>query len=183
MLLTNYFFRKEIEKLARKAADRPHQYRSIADVKSILFVCDAKDWDMGRHCIERLKTLKKTVHTAIYAPTEKDVPTWYSNYLLFRADRDVTIWGFPESSIQKQFNDLQADLILDFSGERSPAMYYLVLQHPSTFKTGIKRSAHSVYDFSIILSEENDNLAYLFDQIFNYLQSIPSKPLDEAQPL
>ena len=175
MILTNYFLNKEIRKLIGKAADRPHQYRSMDDVNKILFICNSKDWETGRHCVEQLKSMNKTVNTAIFAPTEKDVPTWYSNYLLLRADRDVNLWGFPEKSLQRQFNTLPADLILDFSGEESPAMYYLLLHHPSTFKAGIKRSENSVYDFSIIPPEEKDNLQYLFDQLLNYLKSITSK--------
>ena len=175
MILTNYFLKKEIRKLTEKASCRPHQYRSLNEVKSILFICDSKDWNTGRHCVEHLKSLNKTVNTAIYAPTEKDVPTWYSKYLLLRADRDVTLLGFPLRSLQTQFNELQADLILDFSGEDSSIMYYLLLQHPSTFKAGIKRSENSVYDFSIIPPKGKDDLQYLFNQLLNYLQEITSK--------
>ncbi len=175
MVLTNYFLKKEIQKLIRKASDRPHQYRSMNDIKTILFICDSKDWDIARVCIEKLKSINKTVNTAIFAPTEKDVPTWYSNYLLLRADKDVNIWGFPEKSIQKQFCHLPADLVIDFTGERTSAMFYLFLQHPSTFKAGIKYSEDSVYDFSIIPPKENSNLQYLFEQLLSYLQSITSK--------
>ena len=175
MILTNYFINKEIRKLTEKAVKRPHQYRSIGDIKNILFICNSKDWEAGRHCIEELKKMNMTVNTAIYAPTEKDVPTWYSNYLLLRADKDVDFWGFPEKNIQRQFNALPADLILDFSGEQAPAIYYLLLQHPSTFKAGVKRSENSVYDFSIIPPKDKDNLQYLFDQIINYLKIITSK--------
>ena len=175
MILTNYFLKKEIQRLTDKASARPHQYRSIDDVKNILFICNSKDWDTGRHCVEKLKSMKKVVNTAIYAQTEKDVPTWYSNYLLLRADRDVNLWGFPDKSIQKQFVHLPADLLLDFSGEESSAMYYLLLQHPSTFKAGIKRSENSVYDFSIIPPEGKKDFQYLFDQLLNYLKAIMSK--------
>ena len=175
MVLTNYFLNKEIKKLTSKAASRPHQYRSIDDIKKILFICNSKDWDAGRHCIEQLKSMNMVVNTAIYAPTEKNVPTWYANYLLLRADRDVNLWGFPEKNIQKQFNALPADLILDFSGEQSPAMYYMQLQHPSTFKAGVKRSENSVYDFSIIPPNDKNNLQFLFDQLMNYLKSIASR--------
>ena len=175
MILTNFFLNKEIRKLADKATSRPHQYRSMGDIKSILFICNSKDWEIGRHCVEHLKSMNKTVNTAIYAPTEKDVPTWYSNYLLLRADKDVNLWGFPEKSIQRQFNSLPADLVLDFSGEQSPAMYYMLLQHPSTFKTGIKYSENSIYDFSIIPPKNKNDLQYLFDQLINYLKSITSK--------
>jgi hypothetical protein len=174
MILTNYFLKKEIQKLILRASDRPHLYRSLNDVKTILFICDAKDWDTGRHCVERLKSMNKTVNTAIYAPTAKDVPTWYSNYLLLRADKDVNIWGFPDKNLQRQFNCLPADLLLDFTGEQSPPMYYLFLQHPSTFKVGIKRSENSRYDFSIIPPEDKNDFQYFFDQLLSYLQSITS---------
>ena len=175
MILTSYFLKKEISKLVKNAASRPHWYRSMDDVKKILFICNSKDWETGRHCVEQLKSMNKTVNTAIYAPTAKDVPTWYSNYLLLRADRDVNLLGFPEKSLQRQFNTLPADLILDFSGEQAPAMYYMLLQHPSTFKAGIKRSENSAYDFSIVPSEKKDNLQYLFNQLLNYLKTITSK--------
>jgi hypothetical protein len=175
MVLTNYFLKKEIQKLMRKASDRPHQYRSMNDIKKILFICDSKDWNIARVCIEKLRSMNKTVNTAIFAPTKKDVPTWYSNYLLLRADKDVNLWGFPEKSIQKQFYHLPADLVLDFTKERSSAMFYMFLKHPSTFKAGIKHSEDSVYDFSIIPPEESSNLQYLFEQLLSYLQSITSK--------
>jgi hypothetical protein len=174
MILTNYFLKKEIQKLTGNAAGRPHQFRSLKEIKNILIICDTKDWGVTRVCIEKLRSMNKTVNTAIYSPTKKDVPTWYSNYLLLRADKDVNLWGFPERIIQKQFYSLPADLVIDFSGENSLPMYYMFLQHPSTFKTGIKRSENPVYDFSIIPTEENDSLQYLFEQLLNYLQSIIS---------
>jgi len=174
MVLTDYFIKKEIKTLVNNSPWREHRYRSINDIKTVLFICDAKDWNEARTCIEKLKALKKTVHTAIYAPTEKDVPTWYSNYLLLRAEKDVTLWGFPDKSLQQQFYNLGADVIMDFTGEKANAMYYLILQHPSTFKTGIKQSANSCYDLSIIPLEEEYTLTYMFEQILGYLQTITS---------
>jgi hypothetical protein len=174
MILTCYFLKKEIRRLTGNASERPHQYRSLKEIKNILLICDAKDWTIVRGCIEKLRSMNKTVNTAIYSPTAKEVPTWYSNYLLLRADKDVNIWGFPEKSIQKQFYHLPADLIIDFSGADSLPMFYMLLQHPSTFKTGIKRSENPIYDFSIIPPEGNNDLHYLFHQLLNYLQSITS---------
>jgi hypothetical protein len=175
MILTNYFLRKEIRKLTDRAFERPHQYRSFGEIKNILFVCDAKDWNVVRGCIERLRPMNKTVHTAIYSPNSKEVPTWYSNYLLLRGDKDINLWGFPEKHIRKQFCSLPADLIIDFSDRNALAMHYMFLQHPSTFKSGIKRCENPAYDLSIIPSGEDEDLRYLFEQLLNYLQSIASK--------
>lgn len=176
MILTNYFLKKEIRKLIRKSSERPHQYCSLDDIHSLLFICNTKDWEAARGCIEKLRSMKKTVNTAIFAPTSKDVPTWYSNYLLLRADKDVNVWGFPDKSLQHQFYHLPADLLIDFSGENSTPMYYMFLKHPATFKVGVKISENSAYDLSIIPPpDEKDNLLYLFDQIINYLRTIKKK--------
>ncbi|MDR3308358.1 MAG: hypothetical protein LBS80_00190 [Tannerella sp.] len=173
MILTNYFINRELKRLASQSASRLHQYRSLRDVHKVLFICDAKDWNKARPCIERLKAMNKVVNTAVYAPTAKDVPTWVSNYLLLRADRDINLWGFPDKSLQRQFYGLNADVIIDFTGEKSAAMYYLVLKHPSTFKAGVK-SELSAYDFSLIPTSGNSDLTYNFNQLLNYLQSIAS---------
>ena len=175
MVLTNYFLKKEIKKLICQASERPHQYRSMNDIKHILFICDSKDWDMTRSCIEKLKTMNKTVHTAIFATSKNDLPTWYSNYLLLRADHDVDFLGFPLTSLQKQFYQVQADLLIDFSSSQSSPLYYMLLKHPATFKAGIKYSKDSAHDFSIIPPEGDHTILYLFDQLLNYLMTINSK--------
>ncbi|MDR3266466.1 MAG: hypothetical protein LBT24_02735 [Tannerella sp.] len=174
MIITQYFLKREIRNLTEKASERPHQYMSFGDVSKILFICHTKDWDVCRKCIEKLKSMKKTVTIAVYAPTEKDVPTWVSNYLLLRGDKDVNIWGFPSYSIQKQFFHLPADLIIDFAGEEALPIHYLFLKHPSFFKVGVKQSDNKVYDFSIIPAEENSDIPYLFNQIIDYLKIITS---------
>ena len=175
MVLTNFFLKKEIRKLIRKASERPHQYRSLNDIKNILFICDSKDWNVIRGCIEKLKSMNKTVNTAIFATSKKDVPTWYSNYLLLRADRNVDLLGFPEKILQRQFYHLPADLLIDFSSSQVSPLYYMLLKHPSTFKAGIKYSKDSAYDFSIIPPEDNNTIPYLFDQLITYLKTIQSK--------
>jgi hypothetical protein len=146
------------------------------DIKSILLICNSKDWDIIRSFIEKLRLMNKTVHTAIFAPTKKDVPPWYSDYQLLRADKDVNLFGFPDKILRKQFNNVHADILIDFVGVQATSMYYMILKHPSTFKAGIKHSEDSIYDFSIIPPlEEKDNLLFLFDQIVKYLKIINSR--------
>jgi hypothetical protein len=175
MALTNFFLKRETRRLVQSACTRPHRYCSIKDVKDVLFICNSKDWEQARACIEKLRAMKKNVNIAIYSPTSKDVPTWYAQYTLLKGDADVGFWGFPSHSIQQEFIKLKADLLLDFIGEQAPVMYYLVLQHPALFKVGIKRSENSVYDFALIPPENEDSMIFFFDQFINYLQVITSK--------
>jgi len=150
----------------------------MTDIQTVLFVCDAKDWEEARACIDRLRNMKKTVNTAIYSPNSKDVPTWYSNYLLLRGDSDVTLWGFPDKHLEQQFCALPADLLLDLSGIQTDPMYYMILKHPSEFKAGIKREGKEEYDMAIVPPEEESGaikLTKYFDIIIKYLQTIGSK--------
>jgi len=174
MILTNYFIKKEIQKLIRKASERPHQYRSLNDINNILIICDSKDWNIIRSCIEKLKLMKKTVNTTIFATSKKDVPTWYSNYLLIRADRDVNLLGYPDHALQKQFYSFPADLLIDFSRVQASSLHYMFLKHPSTFKAGIKHSEDVTYDFSLIPPDDNADLQFIFDQLITYLTTIKS---------
>ena len=178
MILTNYFIKREIQKLMRKASDRPHQYRSLNDIKNVLIICDSKDWNIMRACIEKLRSMNKTVNTTIFAISQKDVPTWYSNYLLIRADKDINIWGFPDKALQRQFYHLPADLLIDFSSIHAYSLHYMFLKHPSTFKAGVKHSEDVIYDFSIIPPEDSNDLKFLFDQLINYLNTIQSKTVN-----
>ena len=178
MVLTNFFIKREIHKLMQKASERPHQYRSMNDIKHILVICDSKDWNIMRSCIEKLRSMNKKVNTAIFATSKKDVPTWYSNYLLLRGDRDVNLWGFPDITLQKQFYQLPADLLIDFSSVHALSLHYMFLKHPSTFKAGIKHTENLIYDFSIIPPKDDDDddvdLHFLFDQLIGYLNTIKS---------
>jgi hypothetical protein len=174
MILTNFFIKRKINKLKQKANGRPHQYRSLSDIKTVVFVCNSKDWDICRGCIEKLSSLKKKVYTLIYAPSEKEAPTWYSDYLLLLGDRDVNIWGFPDNRLFSQFNAIQADLLIDFVGRDSLPAQYLMLENPSTFKVGTKKSDDDAYDFSILPPDEKSDIQYIFDQILHYLQIIKS---------
>ncbi|MDR2472506.1 MAG: hypothetical protein LBD53_02925, partial [Tannerella sp.] len=155
MIQIDYFIKKEISRLAANAAKRAHCYRSINDIKTVLFICDSIDWNEARGCIDSLKSMGKTVHTAVFSPSSKDVPTWISNYLLLRGDKDVNIWGYPDKSIKQQFIALHADMIINLSNENNLAMHYLYLQHPSTCKVGIKHSDMSAHDVAIVPDVDN----------------------------
>jgi hypothetical protein len=103
---------------------------------------------------------------------------WDYGYLLVEAKKDINIWGFPKKNIREQLNHLSADMLLDLTGDEYPVMRYLMLQHPATFKAGAKyASEKDWYDFSIVMKEGMHDIAFLFNQIINYLRMIRSKNL------
>jgi hypothetical protein len=118
----------------------------------------------------------KTAHVCIYTKKTDETPIWDYAYLLVEAEKDINLWGFPEMNIRKQLNSLTVDMLLDLTSGENPAMRYLMLQHPASFKAGAKRSPEeNFYDFSIIMKEDKHDISFLFGQILNYLKIIRSK--------
>jgi hypothetical protein len=176
MILTTRFLKQKIRRLAKGAAARTHCYRSLDDVKYVLFVCEACDWNEVSRCVNTLKAKGKKVHVCVYIRKQDPSPIWDYAYLVIEADRDINLWGFPNRNIRDQLNDMKVDMLIDLTRPDTLAMRYLMLSHVSDFKVGAKRdSDDDLYDLSILVSDETHNVSFIFEQILIYLQAIRSK--------
>ena len=175
MILTKHFLLKKIEALSKKSSKRPHCYRALNDIKYVLVLCESKNWQSVKPCIDTLKSFKKTVNVCVYTKKTDEMPIWDYAYLLVEAEKDINLWGFPDKSIKTQLNGMKVDMLIDLTGGETPAMRYLMLQHPASFKVGAKRlPEENLYDLSIIMQEGRFDISFLFAQIINYLQAIRS---------
>ncbi|MDR1103573.1 MAG: hypothetical protein LBL42_07420 [Tannerella sp.] len=177
MIFTEYFINRQIERLQKASGTRRPCYRALDDVRHILILCDVSDWKAVETCIQTLKAMKKSVHVCIYTPEQDHSRIWDYGYLLVEAKKDIDCWGFPKKYILEQLRHLPADMLLDLTAsEAPPALRYLMLRHPVTFKVGAKHaSGRDWYDFSIVVEDGAHDIPYLFRQILNYLQVIRSK--------
>ncbi|MDR2042360.1 MAG: hypothetical protein LBP98_08615 [Tannerella sp.] len=176
MIFTEYFINRKIEALRKAPGTRRPHYRALDDVRHILILCDVSDWKAVGACIHTLKAMKKSVHVCIY--TQKPDPTriWDYGYLLVEEKKDIDVWGFPKKYIVEQLRHLPADMLLDLTSGGCPALRYLMLRHPATFKVGAKHaSGKDWYDFSIVVKDGTHDVPFLFRQVLNYLQMIRSK--------
>ncbi|MDR1781163.1 MAG: hypothetical protein LBR50_10635 [Tannerella sp.] len=176
MIITKHFLNRRIASLSKEAASRKHCYRALDDVRYVLIICEARDWNAVAPCVNKFKAMGKTVHVCVYIRKGDATPIWDYAYLLVEADRDIDLWGFPNRNIRHQLNGLSVDLLLDFTSPELSVMRYLVLQHPASFKVGAKYSGdEGMYDLSIVMKDDTHDIAFLFAQILNYLQTIRSK--------
>ena len=176
MILTKYFLHNKIKALLKSASIRPHCYRALDDIRYVLVFCEAKDWKSIYPCIEKLKSLGKSVNVCVYIRKTDETPIWDYAYLLVESDKDLNVWGFPDKNLINQLNGIKVDMLLDLTSGEISVMNYLMLQHTALFKVGAKRSSEeNCYDFSIIMKEGMHDISFLFGQILNYLQAIRSK--------
>jgi len=173
--LSDFFIKRAVNNLAKVSFGRKHCFRSLKEAHDIVVFYEAKDKEEVEPGLETLRMLKKNVYVCVYS-TGQDVQEDASAYLVIHdnENKDINLWGFPSSEIIDKVNTLKADLLIDLTGKSCYPMKYLLLQHPSQFKTGIKRGENDMYDFSIAVTDRNE-LMYLFGQIIFYLQTIRSK--------
>lgn len=172
MIVSNYFIKKKIRGLAADPPARDCLFRSLRDVKNILVFYEARQKETIEPCLEDLRMLHKKMTVCVYTSgtSSRSFPDGYQ----IIGPKDVNIWGFPSPAISHAVQELKADLLIDLSGPHCYPLQYLLLQHPSPFKVGIKRGSPDLYDLSILVTEQDD-IKYLFGQILFYLQSIHSK--------
>lgn len=172
--ITEYFIQRKVKRLARVTAKRNHFFRSLKEAHDIVVFYEGKNLEEIEPCLETLRMLKKNVRACVSVSVEApaDFP---DSYVLVNTAKDISIWGFPKHETIKRVNAMKADILIDLTGKNCYPMRYLMLQHPSTFKIGLKRGyEQDMYDFSLSVTDK-DNMKYLFGQIIFYLQTIRSK--------
>lgn len=173
MILTNYFIKQKIASLVKKASAQNHYFRTLKEIRCILVLYNVEDQDKVEPCLETLRMMHKEIKVCAYVP-EGFQQLSDDSYIPIYAQKDLTLWGFPSESRRVELNAYKADLLIDLSRPNCLPMQYLMLQHPCTFKVGIKREL-DMYDMAIAATERDD-IEYLFGHILFYLQRIRFRP-------
>ncbi len=173
MILTHYFIKRKINRLL-SSAKRSRRFKTLNEIHNVLLLCHAADADEVKQCAARLKKAGKKVtvcmcETASAASRNGDPDIFYVS-----PAHDVTVWGFPESSVVQKVNACTPDIVIDLTRKNEYVMQYLLLRSECDFKAGIRSEEKAFYDFSVSATE-NKELSYLFEQIIFYLQTIRSK--------
>lgn len=175
MKLIDYFVTQKIKQLVKMNNSRQHCFRSLKEAHNILIFYEAKDEEEIEPCLETLRMLKKDLFVCKYVANKvlrKDKNAYFHVY----RGRDFNLLGFPKRRIQEQINKQKADILIDLTGKGCSPMKFLMLQHTSRFKIGLKRSREEqdLYDFTLSVTNRDD-MMYLFGQIIFYLQTIRTK--------
>lgn len=174
MNITDFFIKRGVRKLAANPGSRRHCFRSLKEAHDIVVFYEAKDVEEIEPCLETLRMLKKNVTACVYSSVETpaDFP---DSYVIANSVKDFSFLRFPKHQIIQKVNAMKTDMLIDLTGKNCYPMHYLMLQHPSTFKIGLKRGhEQDMYDLTIAVTDRDD-MMYLFGQIIFYLQTIRSK--------
>ena len=172
MKLTNYFLKKKIATLAAEAPRRKHGSCSLREAKDVLVMYDAADAAEMKSLLDALAKEKLNVHACIYgAPSDR---TKAPDGALFVDPNKLSVLGFPKPSVVTACHAIPADLLIDLTSSASLPMHYLMLQHPSPFKIGLKYGRQTLHDFSICVTDRK-NISQLSEILLHYLKDIHTK--------
>lgn len=172
MRLTNHIIRKKVKELASKPKRRSH-FRSLEDARHILVLFDAADREVVEACLPSLRKLNKHIDVCAYVAGDT-IPQLAPSYHMIAAKTDLDMWFIPKAEVQEKFRSYPADILIDLNRGNNYVMQYLMLQHPATFKVGVRSSELDLYDLTISVTENTD-MKHLFEHILFYLQTIRSK--------
>ena len=175
MVLSTYFIRREIAQLLRKASERQVQFRSLEEAKHLLFFYNQRDAMKLEPIMQRLKECKFYVSTVVFHPEVVNLERMQSLNSLICRKADLNILGMPSPHIIEDVKQLRADILINLGGVKDYTLLYLMLNHPTSFRVGIKWQESDAYDLLISPTDDNQGIDFLCEQILFYLQSIGAK--------
>ena len=169
-MITSYFIRKKIRKLAAEERQKSRRSLPFDQVKSVLVLYNAVDHEALREGFKSLKAAHKQVQTCLFVASETLAEEVKKSVIVVE-QKALSTWGFPSEEVVNRLSTVKADLLIDLTRPGCYPMQYMALRHPSTFKAGLKYPGQEWYDMGLLVAERND-IAYLFEQILFYLHTI-----------
>ena len=173
MKLTDYFIKKRVQALQKKAVNRKRKSCSWEEAKHIWVLYEAEEQEQILSFLEQLGKQKKKVHTCVFV-AEKNLPEFPDSVRVIHALTDLNLFNIPSKEVLKSFIEQKADILIDLTRTQNHPMKYLMLQHPCSNKVGIKDSEVDLYDLSISVASRDD-LKQMCKHILFYLQAIRSE--------
>ncbi len=157
----------------QKYNPRTPRYQSYATARSIflLFESDTAERNLQiKTLVKQLKEDGKEVTAWGYVDKKQAESAVLRDYRIL-SQFDYDFWGLPKKEIRQELKVKRYDLLIDLNMSGCLPLKYLSLYAEADFRTGIESSEPYLNDLMINIKEEN-NPAFLFDQIIHYLNTI-----------
>lgn len=172
-MLTDYFIKKKIESIKKESERRPCRSLSLAEAHSLLILYCEEDHEAISKILDSLRKKGKIVKTCVFIASKEATITLGESDIALCAKRDLDMFGVPSAQIMKRIEEERADILINLAQPKCKSMRYVALAHPCSFKVGLKHVEEDCYDMGLIANDQDD-IAYLFEQLLSYLRSIHS---------
>ncbi len=172
--MLEHFIQKSIES-GLKNNKREPQFLNFDNIKNILILFDAKDWDEVQIIATDLKQTGKSVIAWTVLPKMPKAETYSTKFpewvKTVDLNKDLNWMRVIRPEIFTEFGNQKYDTLLDLSSEKDKYTLALLVRNRSCFSIGISETEYKVYDF--VLYRENDKtLPETYEQLKIYLAQL-----------
>ncbi len=166
MRLTDYFIKRKVRSLARRAPGREHRYCSLDKADKILLLYSLEDKEAVKTCLEKLRAMDKEVKGCLFVPAGKKYEEEATD-IQVKEESDTGLLMFPKSHVTKQLQDTTADILIDLSRPSDHIMHYLMLSRPSLLKIGRKK--RGAFPVRSVYRRYRENGCFFFIRLYPIL--------------
>ncbi len=160
----------------RKQRPRKHAFINWTDVKTVflLFESDITEKNIQiKQLIKELQQQGKEVTAWGYLDSKKSLSAILRDYRVLSRS-DINLFHKPKENHLKDLAGMHFDVVIDLSMHDILPLRYLLLFSDTDLKVSRQVAEPYIADFMVMLNQ-NDDPAFLFDQITYYLQNINRK--------
>lgn len=170
--LYNFIFSYIQKRRPRQAHSFPNWNKVISVL--ILFESDITEKNLNiKQLVKELQQEGKEVTAWGYVDNKTAISGILRDYRVL-AQKDTNLLGQPKEMHLKDFERLHFDVVIDLSLHDCLPLRYLMLYADADFKAGRQTAEPYMADFMVV-NNDNEDPAFLFDQILHYLHNIESK--------
>ncbi len=159
----------------RKHAAKSHSFPTWENVQTVLLLFESDITEKNLQVKQLAKELQqqgKDVTAWGYVDNKNALSAILRDYRVL-SRRDTNIFHKPKELHLKDLRRMHFDLVIDLSLNDILPLRYLMLYADAGFKAGRQTQEPYLADF-MVMNGDNDDPAYLFDQILYYLKNIKS---------
>ena len=159
----------------RKQHVSQHTFPKWDKVQSVLLLFESDLTEKNLQIKQLVKELQqegKDVTAWGYVDSKNAISAILRDYRIL-SRRDTNLFNKPKDAHLKDLKRMHFDLVIDLSLHDVLPIRYLMLYADADFKTGRQTDEPYLSDFMVMVGD-NDNPAFLYDQVLYYLKNIKS---------
>jgi ADP-heptose:LPS heptosyltransferase len=171
-----HLLNKEIKRILNESK-RKREFRNLKEVKSVLIVFDAADYEVVDECYALLNQAGKKIYTIAYQKKISDSEA-QCNADFIVTDSDIHHKQSTNmNNIKRLLKNSKFDLAIDMTQKANILLQYVLVLANASLKVGFSKTKRQIHDMLILAPADDENkssMQNLEKQMIYYLSTISS---------
>lgn len=166
----SFFAKRKLRSLLSKVTEKYDKLMMLNKETKVVIYVDEANYS---RLLPEVGLLSKQVSSIFYVICGTNVKVNVNDHILVvDLQKDFSGNGLPKAEVLDKVQQIKADVLIDLTGYEEYAIKYVAALHDVSMKIGAKSEFPNLYNFSIVIPEEEADVLYLFKQISFYLNTM-----------